>query len=107
MIALAGVVVLAVAGVGVAVLSATAARHPDRAAMLVVLAAAAGGIFALFVLLLGLTGIGVTGQGAPRTAHLAVRYSPPRLAAGISVAAAFLVAAAWLIRSGDWRSPDD
>jgi hypothetical protein len=106
-IAIAGVVVLAVAGLVVAVLSATVARHPNRGAMLVVLGAAAGGMFGFLLAAMTLLAVGLRGGEGGARAPAAVQYAPPRLAGGLVAAVALLLTAAWLIRSGDWRRPDD
>jgi hypothetical protein len=105
-IVIAGVMLLAVAGVGIAIISAVAANHPDRAAMTVVLVAA-GGAFSLFLLgVLGLVGVDAGGSiGHPPQADVPV--SPQRLALGLSTAVVLVSVAVWLVRTGDWRRPED
>lgn len=106
MIAVVGVLFLAGAGAGIALISAVAATHPDRAAMIVVLAAAAGG-FGVFLLgvvgLLGVTGLGSVGTPQPGGVNL----NPQRLAIGLAAAAALVAAAIVLIRTGDWDRHDE
>ena len=105
MIAIAGVMVLAGAGLAIAVLSAISARHPDRAAMLVVLAVAGGGFGLFLVGVMGLLGVGA--PGAPATPQAAVvSVSKPRLILGLGTAVVLLGVAGRLIRTGDWRRPD-
>ena len=107
MIALIGVAVLAVAGVGIAVLSAVAGRSPDRAAVMVVLAAAAGGVGLLLVLTLGLLTLGLAGSEAAGEPGPTVAYDPVRTVAGLAGAGVLLLVAGWLKRTGDWDRPDD
>jgi hypothetical protein len=106
MIALAGVAVLAVAGVAITVLSAVAGRHPDRAALLVVLVAAAAGMAAFGLVILAVLTFGLGPQAANPIGGRAAGYAPLRLAAGLAVATILALTALWLIRAGDWRSPD-
>jgi hypothetical protein len=100
-----GVAVLGVAAISIAVLSTIGARHPDRAAMIVVLGAAAGGMFAVGFLILGLLGAGLRGTAEPAAAG-AVQHDPQRVIAGLAGAVVLLGVAAWLIRTGDWGRDD-
>jgi hypothetical protein len=108
-IAIAGVLFLAAAGVGVAVLSAVVAKSPERAAMMVVLAAAGAGMATLPMLLVSMAVLGLGGapQPGPPAVVVMANGSMPRLAAGMALAATLLVVAGRLIRSGDWERPED
>jgi hypothetical protein len=105
-IAIAGALALAAAALAVAVLSAVAGRNPDRAAMLVVLSAAAGGIATFGLGVLGSLVLGLAPPRAVGVMHGVVHYVPQRVTAGLVFAAVLVAVAAWLIRTGDWRRPD-
>ena len=102
MIAVLGVIVLAGMCLGVAVLSAVAGRHPDRAAVLVVLAAAAGAVGLLLVLAAGILTLGLAGAESTSDRGGGATYDPIRVVAGLAVAASLLLLAGWLVRSGEW-----
>jgi hypothetical protein len=104
-IAIVGVVVLGLAGIAIAVLSAIAGAHPNRAAMVMVLVMAGGGLlFAVLGLGLLVTGIG-RGTGTSGAA-IPIVYEPKRVVGGLVVAGGLLLLATWLIRSGDWDRHD-
>lgn len=108
MIAVVGALGVAVAGVAATILSTAAGRRPDRAAVAIVLVVAGAGAFPVLLILLGLMIVGMEDGGTGvRSAYDAVRYDPRRVAVGLGAAAALLVVAAWLIRTGDWHRPDD
>lgn len=108
MIVIAGVLFLAVAGLGVAVLSATAGSSPNRAAMMVVLGAAGAGMATFLMLLASTVLFGLRGPppGGPAAPSVPVP-SLPRLVSGLALAAVLVVIAGVLIRTGDWERPED
>lgn len=100
MIAVIGVAVLGGAAIGIALLSAIAANHPNRAAMVLVLGAAAGGMLVIAMLSIGV--LGMSFRGAPAVTAAAVQHHPQRVVAGLAGAVVLVAVATWLIRSGDW-----
>lgn len=102
--------VLALAGfsIAAAVLTTIAAERPERAAMVVVLAGAGGGVAFVVLTMVGL-GIGGVEQ-AMETSSMrragSVALDPVRVVSGLGVAGALLAVAVWLVRTGDWARVD-
>ena len=105
---IAAVVGLASFSVGAAVLTTIAARHPERAAGIVVVGAAvsAVGVVALGLLMVGISGM----EGAFDSASIrrggTVDIHPVRAIVGLTTAGALLVTAVRLARTGDWARVD-
>lgn len=109
-VALPVLAVLALAGfsIAAAVLTTIAADRPERAAMVVVLAGAGGGVVFVVLALAGL-GIGGVEQAleTPATGRAgSVGLDPVRVVSGLGVAGVLLATAAWLVRTGDWARVD-
>jgi hypothetical protein len=103
------VMALAAFAVGAAVLATVAARHPERAAigLVLVVALAAAGVVILGLTLSGIASVEQALADSAMRRHGAVDLDPVRAGVCGVVAMVLLTAAGWLVRIGDWDRVDD
>lgn len=103
------VMALAAFAVGAAVLATVAARHPERAAigLVLVVALAGAGVVILGLTLSGIASVEQALAGSALRRHGVVDLDPVRAGVGGVVAVILLAAAGLLVRTGDWDRVDD
>lgn len=108
-VTIAAVIGLTVFSIAAAGLTIVAARHPDRAAgiLVVVVSVVAAGAVGLALLLLGIGGIETSLGAAAVRGGGPVPIHPVRATVGLISAGVLLATAVWLVRSGDWARVDD